>query len=207
MIEQIKGELELAISTEDQVKQTLLAKGEKNTGLTGRDIVNKTGLTYNQVMQCLYVLQKRGEISIEYDTAGAQRRMANIILAKMEPISAVNSRIKEANVEKKVSKDKKQVMGIDKIPDIINYIQRKIAIEEARNLLLSKGFSPDQANSSVIFSEEPLAEQAIYLLSKLEDALKESQNLRIDLDAAKRDLYVLKGQNDEPKIPIPTSSD
>ena len=105
----------------------------------------------------------------------------------MEDGEIIKDRINGTVAKKSGDKERKLVTGPDKIPNLIKYATAKLAVEEARKLLLDKGVS-----AKIDYDENPLGEEGLWLLSKLEEKIGAYEQLKIQLDAAERNLQNLK---------------
>jgi len=86
------------------------------------------------------------------------------------------------------------------MPELSKYLQKRTAIEEAKQNLAKAGLDP----AIIQFEPEPLGEEAIAILSmyqeilsKFEKIKKEKQMLEFDVAAYKRDIEYLKSKTKE----------
>jgi hypothetical protein len=174
---------------QDQLRSTLLAYKQREINLTIDDLINKTGLNYSQVYQTLYRLQRMGELEIlrDEDAATGRARVAGVRLTRMEPPSEVEQRIEERATERQVEKDLSAVSVA--IPNVLEYMNQKLAIEKARAEILKANIDP---NDVINFEPNMLGEEAIYLLSKVQEVLETNRNLVNDLEAEKRNARYYK---------------
>lgn len=174
---------------QDQLRSTLLAYKQREISLSIDDLINKTGLNYSQIYQTLYRLQRLGELEIlrDGDAVSGRARVSGIRLTRMEPPSEIEQRIEERAVERQVEKDFTAVSVA--IPNVLEYMNQKLAIEKARAEILKANIDPDDV---ITFEPNLLGEEAIYLLSKVQEMLETNRTLVNDLEAEKRNVRFYK---------------
>lgn len=175
---------------QDKVRAALLAYGQKEINITIDDLIGKTGLTYPQIYQTLYRLQQMGELEILRDQEPNGRyKVSGVKLHKSESPDTIKERVTEREVAAKSNKDLSKV-AIN-VPHTLEYIRQKIAIEKARDELSRAGIDPtDVINFDVSF----LGEEAVILLSKVQELIEENRKLSNDLEAERRNVKHLKAQ-------------
>jgi hypothetical protein len=183
--------LDRSISLRDQIRLTLEEYGDRDIPYAVEDIAEKIGQANAVVYQALYGMARTGEIELLKESDGTTRsRIVGIRLNKL----ASSSDILAKSAEKAASKEiKKQVTFMSRLVNLSEYIRRKSAIEEARELLRKNDLDPNQ----VLFDEDPIGEEAIWLAENLQSAISELTSLRYDLEAAQRDVAYLKEKHKE----------
>jgi hypothetical protein len=168
---------------QDHLRATLLEYKQREINLSIDDLINKTGLNYSQIYQTLYRLQRLGELEIlrDEDAVTGRARVSGVRLTRMETPPQIEQRIEERAVNHQVNKDLTAVSVA--IPNVLEYMNQKLAIEKARAEILKANIDPDDV---INFETNPLGEEAIFLLSKVQEALESNRTLTNDLEAEKR---------------------
>jgi hypothetical protein len=173
---------------QDKLRAALLAYGYKEIYLSIDDLIGKTGLTYSQIYQTLYRLQKMGELDIlrEQDENG-RYKVSGVKLNKSEPSEVITERIQDREITKQTSRDLNKVAI--SVPHTLEYINRKLAVERAREEVVKAHIDPDDV---ITFTPDPMGEEAVFLFSKLQEAIEINRSLNFDLEAEKRNVAYLK---------------
>jgi hypothetical protein len=193
-------------SLQDQVRKLVLSNYANERETTLDELKNKLGLSHSQVMQTLYRLQRANEVNIiKEEGENGHNRVIGVRPIRMEKESAIEDRIQESAANKNAYKEKKINIGLNKIPNTIKYANAKLAIEEARKLLLEKG-----VDAKIEFDLDPIGEESIYLLGLLEQKIDDNEVLKQQLSAAQRNNETLLREREvaeQKKVPVPVSSD
>lgn len=177
------------ISLRDQIRLTLEEYGDREIPYSVEDIAEKVGQANAVVYQALYGMARTGEIELLKESEGTTRsRITGVKLNKLTPSSDILAKTAEKAASKEI---KKQVSFMSRLTNLSEYVRQKSAIEEARELLRKNDLDPNQ----VLFDEDPIGEEAIWLAENLQSAISELTSLRYDLEAAQRDVKYLKEKN------------
>jgi hypothetical protein len=173
---------------QDKLRTALLSYGEREVNLSIDDLIGKTGLSYSQIYQALYRLQRLGELEIlrEQEPNG-KARVAGVRLARMETPDTITQRTVERSIARQTTKDFTNVSL--NVPNIIEYMNQKLAIERARAEIVKANINPDDVIS---FAPNPLGEEGLFLLSKLQEVVEQARMLSNDLEAEKRNAQYYK---------------
>lgn len=166
---------------EDKIRQVLLSYGEQTVPITIDDLIGKTRLGSSQIYQTLYRLSQKGELELLKDEDSPRPKIVGVKLLRMEPIEKVSERNEEREEQKKTVQELNK-MSLE-VPNTIDYIEKKIAVEKAREELSRANIDP---NTVLNFEVDPLGEEAIILFDKLQNTIKKNNELYNDLEAQKR---------------------
>lgn len=178
---------------QDRVRTALLSYGSKEINASIDDLIGKTGLTYPQIYQTLYRLQQTGELEILREQESNGRfKVSGIKLNKSESSEIIQDRINAREDVATTNKDLGKV-AIN-VPNTLEYIRQKIAIEKARDELSKAGIDPTDV---INFETNLLGEEAVILLSKVQELIEANRMLTNDLEAEKRNVRHLQAQRVE----------
>lgn len=178
---------------QDKVRTALLSYGSREINASIDDLIGKTGLTYPQIYQTLYRLQQTGELEILREQESNGRfKVSGIKLNKSESSEIIQERISAREVTTATNKDLGKV-AIN-VPNTLEYIRQKIAIEKARDELSKAGIDPTDV---INFETNLLGEEAVILLSKVQELIEANRMLTNDLEAEKRNVRHLQAQRVE----------
>jgi hypothetical protein len=162
----------------------------RNIPVTVRELQDNLKLTYAQAYQGVKRLENSGEISLEKeDLPNGREKITGITLHRLEPSGRTYRRAAER--AKKVITDKKlpTIEADATFPELLEYLNKKLTIEELREHALNGGLDP----SIISFEVSEIAEEALLLLQKVSDLTKdietlrnEKQMLEFDLEAERR---------------------
>jgi hypothetical protein len=183
-------EFDRSLSLRDKIRLALEEYGDRDVPYSVDEIADKVGQANAVVYQALYGMARAGEIDFIKETVDGKQRIVGIRLNKSPSSSDIYARTAEKVTSKEV---RRQAAFMGKLVNLSEYIRQKAAIEEARELLRRSDLDPNQ----VLFEENPIAEEAIWLAENLQSALSELTSLRFDLEAAQRDVSFLKDKNKE----------
>lgn len=178
-----KGELQ------DKIKSILLGYGQKEISVTLDDLIGKTGFNSSQIYQTLYRLQSIGEIKLlKEDDSNPRSKVVGVELLRMEPIEQISERNQQREVAKKTQDALKMAVIA---PNLLGYVNKRLAVERARESLKSANLDPDTV---LKFEPDPLGEEAILLYDRLEKLTRENLLLQSDVEAEKRNAEHYKQQ-------------
>lgn len=172
---------------QDRIRQALLSYGTKEIYCTIDDLIGKTGLQHPQVYQALYRLQNLNELKIIKEDDSPRSPIIGVKLLRMAPEVQVKERITSRSIE--IESEKKSRLIESNVPHVLGYIEKKIAVEKAREAVSTAHLDPEEV---VVFTPDPLGEEALILLQELTDTKKKLVQSSYDLEAARRDNTYLK---------------
>lgn len=180
------------LSYRDRIRLVLDEYGEKEVYLTTEQIASKVGLSVLTTYQAMYGLERAGEIELLRESSGDKDKIIGVKLIKLEVPEVIHERTVDKAILSTESRFQSKMLG--KLPALVTYLQQKLAVEEAREALLKGGLSTD----AIQFEENPLGEEAIFLLQKLSDLTATLNEIRFAKDAAERNYEFLKNKQGEP---------
>ncbi len=192
-------------TNKDIVRNYLLTRGEVEVATTVDQIVGGTKLNASQIYNILHSMEKNNEISVVREQLpSGYRKISDIRLIKMERKEVIEDRVKEAAGKKISQMELKKASS--NLKATMEYAEQKLAIEEAKQVLLKHNMS----STYIFFEENPLGEDALWLLAKCESLIENNYQLKSELKAANNLISNLGGKpkenNAEESQPLPVSA-
>src|SRR6185295_8417199 len=123
----------------DQIRVALLKGKAQEQAVTIDDLIGISGLSHSQIYQGLYRMRGMNEVDIiKSERDGDKRpRIIGIKLLKMETPDKINGRIQETTIKKNANFEIKKMQHSTSIPNLLAYMNKKVAVEQARGVLLA----------------------------------------------------------------------
>jgi hypothetical protein len=184
---------------QDKLRLFLGQFGSKEVPITIDEISSALSLSYPQVYQGIKRLQDRGEIDLEKETLpNRAEKIVGIKLIRLEPSSRTYRRAADhAKITLITNKTLPNIEADPSFPLITSYLNKKVAIEELRELALNSGLD----SNTIQFEPNEIAEEALALLKmmgtlreQVDKLAKEKQMLEFDVQAEKRNAEAYKSR-------------
>lgn len=167
---------------QDVVRRVLLSYGKKDIYATVDEIAGKSGLLYPQANQTLYRLRNLGQLEFIKEDDNPRSPVIGFSLIKMPSSDTAHERtVAETPVVPKIKSTPVH---------LLEYMNRKLAVERARKELLAAKVDPE----NVLFEPDPLGEEAIQLFAELTETKQSMVMIENDLIAERRNAAYYKEQ-------------
>jgi hypothetical protein len=186
--------LDTSLRNIDRVMMAIQSYGTSEPSLTVDDLVGRTRLQGQQIYSALHNLQDRGNIQIittPITGAGGPRKITGVKLVKLPTPETISNNAALRSAPLIIEEIKKRLDAT--IPLTKGYMQRKLAIARAREIL-----NDANVEFSIAAPDEPYAEESIALL-------KEVESLTEQLAEALGQMYALRRQNQILQVAAPDS--
>lgn len=188
-------EFDSALTLQDKIRLELNRYGQKEVPLTVAELASNIGITRNyDAYQALVRLKRAGEIDFQKD----DNKIIGIVVHKLEPSGRTYQRAAE-RVKTTTANRITQIHTenpIEGMTALKEYLNKKLAILDMQQRAREAGLD---AETTVVFEPNPLAEEGLALLNLLSDtmdALKETRQqlemTQYDLEAEKRNVNFLQ---------------
>jgi DNA-binding PadR family transcriptional regulator len=187
------------ITLQDKVRHYLQNFHERDISITISELSNQLSQPEPSIYQVINNLRKNNEIELEKEaTDGNREKIVGIRINRLNfsgrkyvrrtdrsgPVTRIMPDVEDVETD---------VTSLDNVKE---YLEKKLAVEDMKARAIQAGL-----NESVIsFEENPLGEEAIFLLkmwSETKDALEKLQEVHMqlgfDYEAEKRNVTYLKG--------------
>lgn len=181
-----------ATSVEDKITLALNSYGRREVFQSVQDIAARAQIKPVAAYQGLYRLANKGKIQMlkESSNGGKREKVVGVKLNYApQPLEVLEKAAEKAKSEPHHALRKRMEPKVSASLVVLSrYMERKVAIEKARQILLEAGIPEEVVTESIdkMFTQDPLGEEGIAIYSELIEVKRQLAEAHVDQEVNRR---------------------